>query len=479
MSSFEALCRRRLETRAPASGSVRALRAWLVGQPEGFGVGVALAAPRGALGAVELWVRAAETVGDGCALLSRGASVLHPALRVSLEVRGTEAVLGVATAGEPHGFGPEGTELLLVLVARWLREMAPAFRVRRVETVHAASKALLTALAQPTHTKVRANAALVFDAASLRSSSSSADAAVRDVLAEQVRFLTPPPERDVVHRAGEVVRERLAARKPVGVAVVAKSLGTSARSLQRALGEAGTSFQSVLAQARFHEAEALLSDPAPGVAEVAERLGYADTRAFTRAFKQWSARSPSAYRAAHLPAPPPSVFGPWTQASAFEALFQRALGGDATLAAKLREQGVDVARLEVRYPTAVWCACVAVARQHRFPRLSAAKGERALGRLVAEGFFDTLIGRVLGVGLPLLGPARVLHRLPRSFAAVSTDVGIEVSDHPDGHRVQFDEAHPLPELVAGVLEVALARAGFEGRIDVESSHARGYVLRVH
>lgn len=478
MSPFEALCRRHFVARTPDNGSVRAIRQWLAGRPEGFGVGVALAAPRGALGAVELWVRAAATVGDGCALLARGASVLHPALRITLEVRGPEAVLEVATAGEPHGFGPEATELWLVLVARWLREMAPTFRVLRVGAPHAASPALRTALAAPKTFKTKVNAVLVFDASMLVRPSSSADAALREVLGEQVRFLLPPPERDVVHRAGEVLREALAGGTAPSLAQVAKTLGTSARSLQRALGEAGTTFHAVLAQARFREAEALLGDPAMTVAQVADRLGYADTRAFTRAFRQWSSRSPSAYRAAQQPKPPPELAGPWTQASVFEALFQRALGGDATLAAALREKGVDVARLELRYPTALWCECVELARRHRFPKLHPAKGERALGRLLGEAFFGTLIGRVLSVGLPLLGPQRTLRRLSRSFAAVSTDVAIDVSEHGDGTRVRFDEANPRPELVSGVLEVALGRSGFEGRIDVESSHATGYVLLV-
>lgn len=78
---------------------------------------------------------------------------------------------------------------------------------------------------------------------------------------------------------------------------VAKALAMSARTLQRRLQEAGTSFQALVDEERASAARAYLSDARLGLDEIAFLLGYSEASAFSRAFKRWTGRTPRGYRA--------------------------------------------------------------------------------------------------------------------------------------------------------------------------------------
>jgi AraC-like DNA-binding protein len=82
---------------------------------------------------------------------------------------------------------------------------------------------------------------------------------------------------------------------------VATTLNTSARTLQRRLGETGMTFRQVRDLARFELATELLTRTNTPIAEISRRLGYEEPASFTVAFKRWSGRSPSQYRASPLP----------------------------------------------------------------------------------------------------------------------------------------------------------------------------------
>jgi AraC-like DNA-binding protein len=99
---------------------------------------------------------------------------------------------------------------------------------------------------------------------------------------------------------GERVRRALWAElsdKPPTIDAVARTLGMSARTLQRQLSQQGTTFATLLADLRREMAPALLRDGRHGVSEVAFLLGYEDPSAFRRAFKRWFGRSPRSLRA--------------------------------------------------------------------------------------------------------------------------------------------------------------------------------------
>lgn len=99
----------------------------------------------------------------------------------------------------------------------------------------------------------------------------------------------------------ERVRHAIEAALPSGAASareVARSLGLSVRSLQRALTERGLTFSREVDAARHARALVLLRRPQLTVAEVAFMLGYADSRVFHRSFRRWTGLTPTEYRRA-------------------------------------------------------------------------------------------------------------------------------------------------------------------------------------
>ncbi|MDC0679320.1 AraC family transcriptional regulator [Sorangium atrum] len=85
------------------------------------------------------------------------------------------------------------------------------------------------------------------------------------------------------------------------IARVAKSLGTSRRTLQRRLTSEGQTFESVIDQVRYEMAAGLLADEQRSIAEVAWLVGFRELSAFYRAFRRWSGRTPAEYRASLSP----------------------------------------------------------------------------------------------------------------------------------------------------------------------------------
>lgn len=77
---------------------------------------------------------------------------------------------------------------------------------------------------------------------------------------------------------------------------VAERLNMSTRTLRRRLQDQGLGFMDLLHAARRRDALSLLARPALEVAQIAQMLGYADPANFTRAFRQWTGLTPSAWR---------------------------------------------------------------------------------------------------------------------------------------------------------------------------------------
>lgn len=79
----------------------------------------------------------------------------------------------------------------------------------------------------------------------------------------------------------------------------ANDFGMSVRTVQRLLTLEGVGFREIVKDQRRQIAEAMLaSQPSIPCTQLALSLGYADASAFSRAFKEWTGRSPSeSYRA--------------------------------------------------------------------------------------------------------------------------------------------------------------------------------------
>jgi AraC-like DNA-binding protein len=117
-----------------------------------------------------------------------------------------------------------------------------------------------------------------------------------ETLADQ-KLASIGAERTLRERVHRVLWAELSERTP-SLEGVARTLGVSARTLQRHLRQEGTTFANLLTELRREMAPALLRDGQYGVSEVAFLLGYEDPSAFRRAFQRWFARSPRSFRSA-------------------------------------------------------------------------------------------------------------------------------------------------------------------------------------
>jgi AraC-like DNA-binding protein len=95
------------------------------------------------------------------------------------------------------------------------------------------------------------------------------------------------------------VRRVLASRVGRGdtrIQTMARTLGMSARSLQRRLAACDVSYQQLLDLARKDAAERYLTDTPLSICEVSYLLGYSEAAAFNRAFRRWRHERPQVFR---------------------------------------------------------------------------------------------------------------------------------------------------------------------------------------
>lgn len=101
-----------------------------------------------------------------------------------------------------------------------------------------------------------------------------------------------PPDSDFMAVVSELARTSLLLESRARIDWVARRLGMSRRSLQRALAARGVDFHAVLRGVACREACAMLR-AGVRVTDIAGALGYSDTAHFTRAFTAWTGKAPS------------------------------------------------------------------------------------------------------------------------------------------------------------------------------------------
>jgi AraC-like DNA-binding protein len=138
----------------------------------------------------------------------------------------------------------------------------------------------------------------VFDAALLAMPVPNADITLYPVLQQHAERLLRERallEHSIAARVQAAIIRNLAHDR-VRLAQVAGELGLSARSLQRKLADAGTSYQAQLDGARHRLAMDYLRQDGLALADIAFLLGFREQSAFTHAFREWSGMNPGAWR---------------------------------------------------------------------------------------------------------------------------------------------------------------------------------------
>jgi AraC-like DNA-binding protein len=110
-----------------------------------------------------------------------------------------------------------------------------------------------------------------------------------------VKYLAKLDENDIVTRVKATIIELLAdGRLSDGKA--AETLYMSNRTLQRKLQEQGTSFKKILTDVRQELALKYIQNEQMTLTELSFQLGFSEMSAFSRAFKNWTGKSPREFR---------------------------------------------------------------------------------------------------------------------------------------------------------------------------------------
>lgn len=284
--------------------SVRSLWQLLLERFPGEPIGLSYArwAPVSVVGLVGHVVRHSETLREGIAVYGRFCRLMDPHFRVVVEERGE--VVHLALDHEPRIVAmAEPIEMMVATTARFIalyldgaaRPIEAVFRHPRRHPPPLYEEVL----GAPARFEADATG-LLYDARVLDAPLVGADPSVRDylvrraeqLLAERAAQASTPP-LDVRVRAR--IDERLD-RGDVDQERIARSLGMSTRSLQRALKDLGTSFTAQLDEVRRGKALDLLRRRDLALQEIAFLLGYGEPRHFYRSFRRWTGTTPGEYR---------------------------------------------------------------------------------------------------------------------------------------------------------------------------------------
>lgn len=107
---------------------------------------------------------------------------------------------------------------------------------------------------------------------------------------------TPRPSNLVAQVRAAILEELHSGTVSAGG--VAKRIGTSERTLRRRLDSEGTSYQRLLSELRTELAARYMQEEQLSIDEIALLLGFSDRSSFNRAFRQWTGKNPTEFRAA-------------------------------------------------------------------------------------------------------------------------------------------------------------------------------------
>lgn len=146
-----------------------------------------------------------------------------------------------------------------------------------------------------------ARVGIVFSGDLLNTPINSHDPYLLSLFEKQAESLIDPnAKKDTLLEAiRTTLMQHLASGTP-SLAMTAKQLHLSTRTLHRRLEERGMNFNYLLRETRFRLAQHYLKDTELSLVEITFLLGYSEQSAFTRAFSGWANCSPQQFRKRHF-----------------------------------------------------------------------------------------------------------------------------------------------------------------------------------
>jgi AraC-like DNA-binding protein len=270
-----------------------------LGDRPGLGVETAGWLPLAGTGILGFAMLSSSTVRDAVSVGLRYTALSPALIMFSLVEEGDDAVVLGDDGGLPPDLRPHILERDLAgLAVISSAFFGPDIQVRLTVDLDAERGRALTGL-RPLVKEIEFEAPqtrVVFNRALLDTAMPQADEFTMRLLERQLCELLQ--RRHVREGLAAALRTRLIREPGVipSMEVVASEMGIDTRTLRRGLADEGTGFRALLDEVREIMAVELLAHLGLSVAEVAKRLGYAETTNFTTAFKRWRGMSPSQYR---------------------------------------------------------------------------------------------------------------------------------------------------------------------------------------
>jgi AraC-like DNA-binding protein len=257
------------------------------------------ALPFGAYRIIDYLVAASPTVGDGVQRFARYFGLIAEEVVLEVQPEASDQCLVLARAdGGP--VPPVYVDYVFAaLVSRIRMRIRPDLAVAGVE-LRPPEPPAAARYREVFQAPVRFGAAtdrLRFSGTEWQQPTVDGDAALAALLEEHARILAARTQPAVAGFIG-AVQQAVALRLPDSASAdtVARDLNMSVRTLQRRLGDYGTTFHDVSDTVRARLAAGYLTDPAVSVSEVAFLLGFSEQSAFNRAFRRWTGESPGRWR---------------------------------------------------------------------------------------------------------------------------------------------------------------------------------------
>ncbi|MCY1017433.1 DUF2378 family protein [Pyxidicoccus sp. MSG2] len=148
-----------------------------------------------------------------------------------------------------------------------------------------------------------------------------------------------------------------------------------------------------------------------------------------------------------------------------EGLLQHGLYGKVSprLKQRLRQVGVDLDRpLLPAYPVPLWTHCLSVIVEETYPGVPREEAFRKLAEAHVQGYGRTVIGRAVYGVMRLLGPRRLVQRLPQTLHATDNYTEAELVERgPTTYEMKMNSLLDQPGYVESLFESMLRVGGAE------------------
>ncbi|NVJ02023.1 DUF2378 family protein [Myxococcus sp. AM009] len=148
-----------------------------------------------------------------------------------------------------------------------------------------------------------------------------------------------------------------------------------------------------------------------------------------------------------------------------EGLLEHGLRGGVSprLKHRLRQAGIDLDRpLLPGYPVLLWEKCLDVIVEETFPGLPREDAFRQLAERHVQGYGRTVVGRAVYGVMRLLGPRRLVQRLPQTLRATDNYTEVELTEQgPTTYAMRMNSRLNAPGYAEALFEALLRVGGAE------------------